>query len=155
MTDNFRSHIGIRKTVKGYIDAIFQIEQEQFLHPWKKEFFYRELSHNIAWFYVAENTKTKEIAGYILFWIIEETLELHDIAVKGSYKKKGIGRLMMEFMMETARDKGVEEMFLEVRQSNVEAVRFYEKFGFMQIDVRKNYYNNPVENALVYRLLMD
>jgi ribosomal-protein-alanine N-acetyltransferase len=155
MTDKLHSQIKIRKTDIKDIDEIYLIEQEQFLHPWKKDFFLREMSHDIAWFYTAENAKTKEIVGYILFWIIEETLELHDIAVKGTYKKKGIGGLMMDFMLETARGRKVEELFLEVRQSNSEAVGFYEKYGFKQIDVRKNYYRNPVEDALVFRLLPD
>lgn len=155
MTANPFPYIRIRKIRKEDIDEVHLIEQEQFLHPWKKDFFYRELSHNIAWFHAAENVETKEIAGYILFWIIEETLELHDIAVKGTYKKKGIGGLMMSFMLETARAKGVEELFLEVRKSNMDAVGFYERYGFKQISVRKDYYRNPVEDALIFRLLLD
>jgi len=102
---------------------------------------------------VAEDRITNEIIGYIIFWIIGETLELHDIAVRGKQKKKGIGFLMMKVMLEIARARKVEELFLEVRKSNVEAIRFYEKFNFKQIGIRKDYYQNPVEDALVFRLL--
>lgn len=144
-------NIRIRKARSRDIDAIYSIEQEQFLHPWKKKFFTSELTHNISFFYVAEDTDSMEVAGYIIFWIIEETLELHDIAVKGTYKKKGLGGRLMSFMFETAEARGVEEMFLEVRKSNKEAICFYEKFNFKQIDERKNYYTDPVENALVYK----
>ncbi len=101
---------------------------------------------------MAGDTETKEVKGYVIFWIIEETLELHDMAVIGRYKKKGIGSFMMNFMLETARARDVEELFLEVRKSNSEAIKFYEKFNFRQIGVRKNYYKNPIEDALVYRL---
>lgn len=94
----------------------------------------------------------KEIVGYIIFWIIEETLELHDIAVKTGCKKKGIGAQLMRFLLETARSSKVEELFLEVRQSNAEAIHFYEAFRFKPIDVRKNYYTDPLEDALVYKL---
>ncbi len=144
-------NIRIRKTRSADIDPVFAIEQEQFLHPWKKKFFSSELTHNISFFYVAENTDSKEVAGYIIFWIVEETLELHDIAVKGTYKKKGLGAQLMRFMFDMAETRGVEEMFLEVRKSNKEAISFYEKFNFKQIDERKNYYTDPVENALVYK----
>lgn len=143
-------NLRIRKARSGDIDPVFSIELEQFPHPWKKKFFSSELTHNISYFYVAEDTDSKEVAGYIIFWIIEETLELHDIAVKGTYKKKGIGARLMSFMFETADAGGVEEMFLEVRKSNKEAITFYEKFNFKQIDERKNYYSDPVEDALVY-----
>ncbi len=102
---------------------------------------------------MAEDRETNEIIGYIIFWIIEETLELHDIAVREKHKKKGIGFLMMKVMLEIARARKVEELFLEVRKSNGEAIKFYEKFNFKQIGVRKNYYKDPVEDALVFRLL--
>lgn len=101
---------------------------------------------------MAEDTETSEIRGYIIFWIIEETLELHDMAVIEKHKKKGIGSFMMNFMLETARAWKVEELFLEVRKSNLEAIKFYEKFNFKQIGVRKDYYKNPKEDALVYGL---
>lgn len=146
--------IRIRKTRAEDIDAVYSIELEQFTHPWKKKFFISELSHDISFFYAAEDTDSKEVAGYIIFWIVEETLELHDIAVKGTYKKKGIGSQLMRFMFETAAARGVEEMFLEVRKSNRDAVTFYEKFNFKQVGERKDYYSDPLENALVYKLII-
>lgn len=97
---------------------------------------------------------TKEISGYIIFWIIEETLELHDIAVMEKYKKKGIGSYLMNFMLETAHTKKVEEVFLEVRKSNLEAIKFYKKYNFKQIGVRKDYYKKPLEDALVFGLYL-
>ncbi len=141
----------IRKALEKDIDAVYCIEQEQFPHPWKKKFLVSELSNNLAYFYVSEEKQTKEIAGYIIFWIIEETLELHDIGVKGTFRKRGVGRRLMEKMLERAAQRGVEEMFLEVRRSNKNAIRFYEAFGFKQVGERKNYYGEPVEDALVYK----
>lgn len=142
----------IRKARSADIDAIYYIKKEQFSNPWKKQFFYDELDHDIAFFYVAEDTTSKEITGYIIFWIIQETLELHDIAVREKYKKKGIGSQLLDFMLETAHARQVEEMFLEVRQSNTAAIALYEKYDFKKIDVRKNYYTEPVEDAAVYAL---
>ena len=147
-------NIRIRRARSRDIDPVLAIEEEQFSHPWKKKFFTGELTHNISFFYVAEDTDSSEVAGYIIFWIIEETLELHDIAVKGAYKKRGIGAQLMRFMFETARARGVEEMFLEVRKSNREAITFYERFDFKLIGERKDYYADPVEDALIYKLII-
>ncbi|MCP5102606.1 MAG: ribosomal protein S18-alanine N-acetyltransferase [bacterium] len=144
--------VRIRKARKEDIEAIHAIKREQFPNPWKKEFFIDELTHNISNFYAAEENGSAEIAGYIIFWIIEETLELHDIAVKETYKRKGVGARLLDFMFETAGARDVEEMFLEVRASNGAAITFYEKYNFKQISVRKNYYKDPLEDALVYCL---
>jgi ribosomal-protein-alanine N-acetyltransferase len=148
--------IFLRKAKFDDIDRIIEIETEQFLHPWKRSAFVNELTHDIAWFYVAECTlpgKGKTVAGYIIFWVFGDTMELHDIAVAGDQKRKGIGKRLYELMMETARKKNVEEIFLEVRQSNDEAIAFYYNMGFQQVGMRKNYYSQPTENALIFRLL--
>lgn len=145
----------VRKAKPADIDPVYYIKQEQFSNPWKKQSFYDELDHDIAFFYVAEDTATQEIIGYIIFWIIQETMELHDIAVIEKAKKKGIGSQLMDFMLETARARQVEEIFLEVRQSNTAAITLYEKYNFKKLDVRKNYYSEPVEDAAVYTLLLN
>ncbi|MCP4214325.1 MAG: ribosomal protein S18-alanine N-acetyltransferase [bacterium] len=146
--------IRIRKTRSRDIDDVYGIEQEQFPNPWKKDFLYSELTHDIARFYVAEDTDNLQIAGYIIFWVIGETVELHDIAVGETYKKQGIGTRLLGFLLETIGNEKVrvEEVFLEVRKSNDAAVAFYEKAGFKKIGERKNYYPNPVEDALLYVL---
>lgn len=146
--------IRIRKTQPEDIDAVYYIKKEQFSNPWKKKIFYDELNNDISYFYVAEDMTLKEIVGYIIFWVIQETIELHDIAVIEKYKKKGVGSQLMNFMLETARLKNVEEIFLEVRQSNVTAITLYEKYNFEKIDGRKNYYTEPVEDAAVYALFL-
>lgn len=145
------SEIRIRKARQKDIAGVVDIENRQFLHPWKEKYFSDELDHDIAYFYVAEDTADNVILGYIIFWVIEETMELHNIAVSPRHKRKGIGKQLYDFMMDTARDKRVEECFLEVRASNREARNFYEKLGFEEIAIRKDYYNNPVEDATIYK----
>jgi [ribosomal protein S18]-alanine N-acetyltransferase len=147
-------NILVRKAKPADIDPVYYIKQEQFSNPWKKQLFYDELDHDIAFFYVTEDTASHEIIGYIIFWIIQETMELHDIAVIEKYKKKGIGSQLLDFMMEIARARQVEEIFLEVRQSNTPAITLYEKYHFKRIDVRKNYYTEPVEDAAIYALFL-
>jgi [ribosomal protein S18]-alanine N-acetyltransferase len=147
-----KQQIRIRKTKAKDIPAIVAIENQQFPHPWKENQFTSELDHNIAFFYAAEDTVSLQIIGYIIFWVIEDMIELHNIAVSGEHKKKGIGKQLLLFMLEKATEKKVSEIFLEVRQSNSEAISFYEAFKFKKIAVRKQYYDNPCEDAAIFKL---
>lgn len=147
-------HIVLRKAVAGDVDAIVAIEQEQFTNPWKRTSFTSELNHDIAFFYVALDGDTGNIAGYILFWVIGDTIELHNIAVSSLYKKRGVGKKMMLFMLEKAKQKKSSEIFLEVRASNTEAIQFYHAFNFQVVSTRKNYYALPTEDAVIYRLVL-
>jgi [ribosomal protein S18]-alanine N-acetyltransferase len=143
--------IRIRKAVASDIEAVSRIENGQFPNPWKKKYFIDELTHDIANFYVAEDVVTRDVAGYIIFWIVEDMLELHKIAVSGEYKGKGIGKELFGFMMDTAKERKIAEVFLEVRKTNTVAIKLYESFGFVRIDVRKDYYKEPLEDALVFK----
>ena len=145
-------HLRIRKAEPCDIVHIIGIEKQRFPHPWKEKYFTSELDHDIAYFYVAEDGDARRIAGYIIFWIIDDLLELHKIATATEYRKKGVGRELFQFMLKTARQKGVQEIFLEVRQSNTGAVKWYESLAFQHVGVRKGYYNDPTEDALIYRL---
>jgi [ribosomal protein S18]-alanine N-acetyltransferase len=150
--DSTAPSVQIRKVTQKDIPAIVAIENQQFLHPWKEHYFTSELTHDLSYFFLAEKVDTAEVMGYIIFWIIEETMELHNIAVSARFKKKGIGKQLLLFLLETAEQNGVEEVFLEVRRSNAEAIGFYEAFKFKRISIRKNYYDNPREDALIFKL---
>ena len=82
-------------------------------------------------------------------------MELHKIVVAENYKRKGIGNKLFLFMLEIAKQKKVKEIFLEVRKSNTEAIKFYESFHFELADIRKDYYRDPMEDALIYRYTFD
>lgn len=147
--------IRIRKAKSRDIETVAEIEQQVYQHPWKKHYFTGELDHDISFFHVAQEEESNRIVGYIIFWIVEETMELHNIAVAPQFKKKGIGQQLMQFMTATAKEKKVEEIFLEVRASNRRAIEVYEGFGFERSSVRKNYYNKPREDAVIYKLKVD
>jgi len=147
--------IRIRKAGANDIDAIADIEQQRFPHAWKKSYLLDELSHDISYFYVAEDIVSSRVAGYIIFWIIEDLVELHKIVSAGNYQRKGIGKKLFLFMMEIAGQKKAKEVFLEVRKSNTEAIKFYESFHFELAGTRKDYYQDPTEDALIYRLAFD
>lgn len=144
----------IRKARAGDIETITGIEQQDSLHPWPARYFSAELTHDIAYFFVAEDVNAGEIAGYIIFWIVQEMMELHNIVAAGKYRKKGIGKRLFLFMLETAKKKKVTEIFLEVRRSNAAVIAFYESFNFQQVGTRNDYYSDPREDALIYKLTL-
>lgn len=144
----------IRKAISKDINAIIKIEQQRFPNPWKKDFFAREIGHDIAFFYVAEDPETHGIIGYIIFWIIQEIVELHKIAAALDTSKKGIGKKLFNFMLETSKEKKAEKIFLEVRKSNAKAIKFYQSNNCQYTGNRKDYYNNPKEDALLYTIII-
>jgi len=145
-------NIRLRKTVYKDIKTILNIEKQQFPHPWPQHFFNDEISHDISYFYVAEDIRIQQPVGYIIFWIIEEEMELHKIAVSQAYRNRGIGKGLFQFMLKTAKEKKIEKIFLEVRKSNIAAIKLYESFNFKLIGIRKKYYNDPLEDAMTYCL---
>lgn len=145
----------IEKARHEDIEAVFLIEKAQFSHPTKKEYFISELDHHLARFYVCRFPDPNEIVGFFICWIIEDTMEIHDIAAAPAYQGKGIGAAMLNFILDMAAQEKVTEIFLEVRASNSRAINFYKKFNFIEKDCRKNYYNQPVEDALILMLVLD
>jgi [ribosomal protein S18]-alanine N-acetyltransferase len=147
-------HLRIRKTTYSDIDVIVDIENQRLPHPWKKKYLTDELTHDISYFFLAEDMLSNRVAGYIIFWIIEDQIELHKIVTSEDYQRKGVGKKLLLFMLEIAGQKKVNEIFLEVRISNLEAIKFYEFFHFKLTGIRKNYYIEPQEDALIYRLAL-
>ncbi len=80
-----------------------------------------------------------------------DSADLLDIAVEPERRCCGIGSVLMQFLFDECKRRGVKEIFLEVRVTNDSAIALYKKFGFEQISVRKNYYSSPICDGLVMR----
>lgn len=80
--------------------------------------------------------------------------ELLTVGVSKQYRSQGLATRLMNDMIVSARDAGCYEIYLEVRQSNAAAIAMYKKYGFKVLDRRKRYYKNPVEDALVMKLML-
>jgi ribosomal-protein-alanine acetyltransferase len=78
--------------------------------------------------------------------------EVYNIAIINEYQHKGAGSLLLERFVDKCKNLGVEAIWLEVRESNNTAINFYKKFNFKEIQIRKYYYTNPPENALIMKL---
>lgn len=101
---------------------------------------------------VAEPTGNKNAAGFLIAHQIDDEWELENIVVSPSEQGKGIGTKLLAGLISTAKKANGRAVFLEVRASNLAARRVYEKSGFRQTGVRKSYYQNPLDDAILYRL---
>jgi ribosomal-protein-alanine N-acetyltransferase len=146
-----RRGAAIRPATAADLDAVAAIEREGFANPWTREYYAAELENDRSHSFVAV-APVGAIVGYLLFWRLGSELELHKIAVAPAQQRQGHGARLMEFFIGLGRGLGCERAVLEVRAGNAAAIGLYEKFGFRRVGRRKDYYERPREDALVFEL---
>jgi ribosomal-protein-alanine N-acetyltransferase len=105
-----------------------------------------------AYVLVAEDGEESGIIGFLVARKIDPEWELENVAVAEAMRRKGVGSRLLHDFISHAQNAGGTAIFLEVRQSNQDARALYGKHGFEENGVRKNYYSNPAEDAILYRL---
>jgi ribosomal-protein-alanine N-acetyltransferase len=142
--------VSFRPMAPGDLDEVMAIERTAFRFPWSSRFFLEELQVPCARSFLAEiNGK---IVGYVLFWLLPEEVDIHNIAVHRDFRRHGIGQALLQRVLEQARERNSSRVTLEVRISNIIAQRLYESVGFMAKGIRKGYYSDDGEDALVMTL---
>jgi [ribosomal protein S18]-alanine N-acetyltransferase len=141
----------IRRMTAEDLDAVLEIERASFTMPWTRETFRGLLRRTDAHLFVAE--VDGRVVGYAAVWVVLDQAELGDVAVAEGWRRRGLGRRLLEAVLALMPDVGVRELFLEVRVSNDAARRLYEGYGFVEVGRRANYYERPREDALVLRRL--
>lgn len=130
------------------IDKIYEIEKEQFVIPWTKDSFIKELTDNFcAIYFVAEVSGV--IAGYLGLWHIVTEGHMTNIAVSKKYENMGIGNMLIQKMIDTAIEKEMIGLTLEVSTVNEKALYLYKKFGFKIEGERKEYYEVTKEDCYI------
>ena len=132
------------------LPRVMQLELETFTMPWSESTFRGLLRRKDSDLYVAEYGGL--VVGYSVFWAVTDQGELGNVAVAKESRGLGVGKKLIEAVLARASARGVREVFLEVRKSNVGAQSLYKAFGFYEVGKRKNYYLAPSEDALVMRL---
>jgi ribosomal-protein-alanine N-acetyltransferase len=141
--------IKIRAMRKRDIPKVSQIEKLSFPSPWSSNIFYLELEkESFAWYRVLEYRD--RLVGYGGYWRIKNEAHLVTFAIHPSFRKKGLGTRLLEYLLKDAQDKSLDTITLEVRHSNMIAQRFYERSGFKKIAIRSHYYSDTDEDAIVY-----
>lgn len=131
-------------------EDVFQaakIEKKSFSMPWSPEGFKGALAYEDNIILVAE--EEGRIAGYACVYVSFDEGELTNIAVESEYRGRGIGLMLMQELKHRAGEKSVSKIVLEVRVSNATAISLYEKCGFKNLGIRKNFYEQPVEDAYI------
>ena len=124
---------------EGDIKQVAAIEKEIFSLPWSEKSFLDSLKKENTVYIVAEIKD--EIVAYCGAYISFEEADISNVAVKKNFRRKNVAENML--------NKGVSDITLEVRETNVPAISLYEKLGFEEAGIRKNFYEKPVENALI------
>jgi ribosomal-protein-alanine N-acetyltransferase len=136
---------------EGDIPEIIAIERDSFPNPWSEGMFLNELATPIARILVARRTgeRRASIAGYIVYWRIADEMHLQDIAVRRDLRHKRIAFRLLAEAIRVERAEEARRATLEVRHSNLPAQRLYAKFGFSVQGVRRRYYTDTGEDALI------
>lgn len=136
----------IVKMEPHHIEDILKVEQECFSDPWSEKMFSEEISGKFAHYYVAE--VHGHAVGYMGMWALSGEGHITNVAVSSAHRRKGYAKALISHFVEIAEKENLEFMTLEVRASNEPAIALYESFGFVQVGVRKKYYDNK-EDALL------
>jgi len=162
------SDIRIRVATAEDIDAMTELDATCFSAPWSRASFEAELTTNqLAWYLVAEelvpiceNAKWETSAesddsqvgilvGYAGLWAISDEGHITNVAVHPDYRRMHLGSILVDMLIEQTRKEGLKRFTLEVRVSNHAAIALYEKFGFVSAGVRKGYYEDNNEDAMI------
>ena len=127
-----------------------ELDKKCFSVPWSEKSFEDESKNKIAVYYVAKIDE--KIVGYAGFWHVADEGDITNIAVSPECRRQGIASKLLEQLIAEAKQRKLELLTLEVRESNVAAITLYERYGFEKIGKRKRFYTNPEEDALIMTL---
>lgn len=145
-----KAKIRVRIAKSSDLDDIYDLDVQTFAMPWSKEALsYDILENDNAFVIVAEYEG--EFAGYADIWTVLDEADLNSIAVIVDFRRKGIGDAIMLAMTEMLSANGVATINLEVRVSNMPAIKLYKKYGFNECGVRPGYYLDNGEDALIMK----
>lgn len=138
-----------RKMTVADVDGVLKIEEEAFSLPWTRDAFVQEMTTNLHAYYIVAEDHQRQIVGFCGMWMIIDESHITNVAVAEQVKGQGIGEGLMREAIRVAREHEVVLMSLEVRVSNTIAQNLYRKLDFQNGGIRKGYYTDNQENALV------
>ncbi|MBX9950687.1 MAG: ribosomal protein S18-alanine N-acetyltransferase [Candidatus Obscuribacterales bacterium] len=143
--------IELRLLQKSDLDEVMEIEPVAFgNHHWSRQSFENELANRLGYYYAAIDAETKQLVGYSGYWLIAgDEAHITTLAVHQDYRRKRIGEVLLINNILTSRQKGAKWLTLEVRVSNEKAQGLYFKFGFKNLGIRRHYYQDNSEDALM------
>lgn len=136
------------------IDQAVELEKECFSSPWSKKSFEDAINEGLFYFVSAKN-ENNDFLGYAGMYSAADEGYICNIAVCEKYRSMGIGKALLKNLLEYSGKLNLSFLSLEVRRSNWDAIKFYEKLGFKDLGIRKNFYDFPKEDAIIMSYYFD
>ena len=144
----------VRRATIEDAKEIFAFEMECFSVPWSLDSIETELlNEDKKLYYVIEDTNG--VVGYAGAWLVYDEGQITNIAIRPSARRQGFGAKLTSALIEECFKRGMHEIFLEVRISNLSALSLYRQLGFTVKGMRKNYYSEPKEDAYIMSLIKE
>lgn len=147
-----KTFITIEPMKREDIDQVLVIEQASFSQPWTRNLFLSEFrNQRISTLLVARagGPEKRRMAGYIVYWIVGDEIHILNLAVGQGFRRRGVARQLVLAAIRRGHQKGARRAFLEVRASNSPAQKLYSSLGFTGSFIRRDYYDAPVEDAVI------
>lgn len=142
------AELTIRKMEVEDIGQVMWVEVASFSSPWNEQIFIQEITQNQhAYYFVMEIDK--KIVGYVGMWIVLDDTQITNIAILPGFRGQRLGQKLFRFALQKAISLGASRLSLEVRVTNIVAQKLYRKFGLVPGGIRKNYYTDNHEDAVV------
>lgn len=134
----------IRPMLETDIPQVLRIENLVFQPPWPEEAF-QEVGCSRSWVIC----EAGNLRGYIMYHVVPDEAVIINYAIDPDHWRMGLGTRLLNCTLDLMKDAGINTIFLDVRRSNLGALKLYEKYGFVPMGVRRNYYSEPVEDAIL------
>ena len=142
--------IEIIEMSENNVQDVHNVETNSFSVPWSLNSFENELKNDAAKYFVA--LVDGVVAGYVGMWEISGQCDITNVAVLPAFRRKGVGKRLIEHLIQYCKNANLSPIFLEVRQSNEPAQSLYSGFGFKEVGTRKKYYSDTGEDAIIMSL---
>lgn len=142
-----KNNLVIEEMTSKDIDGVFEVEKNCFEHHWSKDAFAKELKNDVARYLVAK--LDGKVVGYVGIWFVMDEGHITNVAVHSDYRGKKIGDELVKSLVNLCKENNIVSMTLEVRVSNLVAQNLYKKYGFKLSGIRKEYYSDNKEDAMI------
>ena len=139
--------LNVRNMIPADGQEVAKLEMQIFSDAWSEKSILDTLKQSQAFIVVAEQGNA--IVGYCIVYFVLDEAEIVRVAVDASLRKQGVGQELLRKTCHICKEKGIERLLLDVREGNENARRFYQAFGFEVDGLRKNFYDNPKEHAVL------
>jgi ribosomal-protein-alanine N-acetyltransferase len=131
------------------LSEVLAIERASFTNPWTWDMFRGEIQNGPVSQIFVLRCEDRRVRAFCSVWLVEDELHVNNVAVDPEFRRQGLARALLAHVFSEAARRGAVRATLEVRRSNAAALRLYEEMGFVVAGVRRDYYVEPVEDALI------